>query len=312
MLVSTQSHAQRAARARDYPIIDMHLHAMLAASNGPPPQPMCMGGVTLLGWDPVQRLNPAALSACDQPVLGAKTTEELLRRTLDILERENIIGVTSGPQLRQWRVAAPDRIIPGLLTAFGNVTPDSLRELLKSGEVRVLAEVTTQYRGLGPNAPELDPYWSLAEEFDVPVGIHMGSGPPGFPMMGAKTYRAASGRPLLLEEMLVKHPRLRVYIMHAGYPFGDELMSLMLLYPQVYADVGVIGWAIPRPVFHQFLKRLIDAGLGQRVMFGSDQMVWPEAIEETIVAIETAEFLSPVQKRDIYYENARRFLRLER
>jgi predicted TIM-barrel fold metal-dependent hydrolase len=45
-------------------------------------------------------------------------------------------------------------------------------------------------------------------------------------------------------------------------------------------------------------------------MFGSDQMVWPGIIEPAIDAIERAPFLSPRQKRDIFYNNAARFLRL--
>jgi predicted TIM-barrel fold metal-dependent hydrolase len=52
--------------------------------------------------------------------------------------------------------------------------------------------------------------------------------------------------------------------------------------------------------------------MGQRIMFGSDQMVWPEAIEATIEAIETASFLTPHARRAIYYDNARKFLRLDR
>jgi hypothetical protein len=45
-------------------------------------------------------------------------------------------------------------------------------------------------------------------------------------------------------------------------------------------------------------------------MFGSDQMVWPELIERSIEIIERAPFLSEEQKRDIFYNNAARFLRL--
>jgi hypothetical protein len=45
-------------------------------------------------------------------------------------------------------------------------------------------------------------------------------------------------------------------------------------------------------------------------MYGSDQMIWPEVIGETIEAIEDADFLSEEQKRDILYNNAARFLRL--
>ena len=45
-------------------------------------------------------------------------------------------------------------------------------------------------------------------------------------------------------------------------------------------------------------------------MYGSDQMIWPEVIGETIEAIEAADFLTEEQKRDILYNNAARFLRL--
>jgi predicted TIM-barrel fold metal-dependent hydrolase len=45
-------------------------------------------------------------------------------------------------------------------------------------------------------------------------------------------------------------------------------------------------------------------------MFGSDQMVWPDLIGDTIEAVESATFLSPEQKRAIFYDNAARFLRL--
>jgi len=46
------------------------------------------------------------------------------------------------------------------------------------------------------------------------------------------------------------------------------------------------------------------------VMFGSDQMVWPEAIEMAVRNIEAASYLTESQKDDIFYGNAARFLRL--
>ena len=56
----------------------------------------------------------------------------------------------------------------------------------------------------------------------------------------------------------------------------------------------------------------IDAGLGERLMFGSDRMAWPETIGMAIEAIESAEFLTAEQKRDVFYNNAVRFLKLEK
>jgi hypothetical protein len=40
-------------------------------------------------------------------------------------------------------------------------------------------------------------------------------------------------------------------------------------------------------------------------------MVWPETIERAIARIEAAPFLTAEQKRDILYDNAARFLRLD-
>ncbi len=52
------------------------------------------------------------------------------------------------------------------------------------------------------------------------------------------------------------------------------------------------------------------SGFGKRLMFGSDHMFWPEGIGIVMRTVNEAPFLSPAQKRDIFYENARRFLRL--
>ena len=47
------------------------------------------------------------------------------------------------------------------------------------------------------------------------------------------------------------------------------------------------------------------------IRIGSDQMIWPETIGMAIEAIESADFLTEEQKRDIFYNNAARFLRLD-
>jgi uncharacterized protein len=109
--------------------------------------------------------------------------------------------------------------------------------------------------------------------------------------------------------VLVRHPDLRVYIMHAGWPMLDDLLALLWTHPQIYLDVGLIDWALPRAEFHRYLQRIVEAGFGRRVLFGSDQMIWPDALELAIEGIETAGFLSAEQKRDIFFNNAVRFMR---
>lgn len=144
----------------------------------------------------------------------------------------------------------------------------------------------------------------------MPVGIHVGTGPPGVIYLGSSGYRARMHSALTMEEVLVRHPRLRVYLMHAGYPLLEDLLVVLYAHPQLYVDVGVIVFTQPRAAFYRFLQGIVESGFGNRVMFGSDQMVWPGVIERSIAVIEEAPFLSEAQKRDILYHNAARFLRL--
>ena len=181
-----------------------------------------------------------------------------------------------------------------------------LRTLFESGRVKVLGEIHHP----SPGAASLDPVYALATEFDIPVAIHMGNGFPGAAYDNFPGYRMSNNRPLQLEDMLVRHPDLRVYLMHAGWPFLDEMVALMYAHPQVFVDVGIISWYLPREEFHSYLRRLVGAGFSDRILFGSDHIQWPQAIGMAIEAIESADFLSREQRRDILYNNAARFLRL--
>src|SRR5690606_29528224 len=169
-----------------------------------------------------------------------------------------------------------------------------------------MGEIATQLTGMAPNDPALEPYFALAESRDVPVLIHTAGIGPYLP-----EFRSAAGSPLLLEDVLIRHPRLRIFVENAGYPYRDAMIAVMYQYPQRYADVSTISWDIPREAFYDYLKAFITAGLGKRIMFGSDQMVWPEKIGAAIEAIEEAPFLTEEQKRDIFYNNAVRFLGLD-
>ena len=310
-----------AAQAPPEPILDVHLHALPADHQGPPPLAFCLPIVEWPAHDPQRPyadtfmawMKPEAGDPnCEHPMWSPTSDEEVMRRTLDILERRNVIGVTSGPLVERYQKEAPDRIIPALLFSVGQDPPplDTLRAWFESGRYAVLGEVTNQYQGIAPDDPRFEPYLALAEELDVPVGIHVGPGPPGVAYLGASNYRGRLHSPLLLEEVLLRHPKLRLYVMHAGWPMIDDLLALLWAHPQVYAGVGVITYAMPRAGFHSYLQQIVEAGFGNRVLFGSDQMVWPEALEVAIQAIETADFLTERQKRDILYNNAARFLRL--
>jgi len=301
------------------PIIDVHLHALAADDQGPPPLGMCTPIDPLPTWDPAQPYG-ATFEAilkkppCKDPVWSPKTDGELMAQTIEVMERRNVYGVLSGTPERvaAWMKAAPHRFFPGFPLRLGrdDVPLGSLRALHAEGRLAVLAEITNQYAGIAPDDPCMEPYWALAEELDIPAGIHIGTGPPGVIYLGATGYRARLHSALTLEEVLVRHPRLRVYIMHAGFPMLDDLLAVLYAHPQVYVDVGVIVYTQPRAAFYRYLRGIVEAGFGKRVMFGSDQMVWPGVIERAITVIDEAPFLTTAEKRDVLYNNATRFLRL--
>ncbi|MDX1623599.1 MAG: amidohydrolase family protein [Gemmatimonadota bacterium] len=307
-------------RAQEGPrIIDMHLHALPVDAQGPPPLAICAPVETYPTFDPGREDYGEAFigfgkdPTCTNPVWTPESDEALMEETIAALERFDMIGVTSGPLVDAYEAAAPDRILPAFLLDIGtmDVTPDSLRRALESGKYVALAEVINQYSGIAPDDPRFDPYLAVAEELDIPVGIHIGTGPPGAPYLGFEKYRARLHSPLTLEEALAKHPDLRVWVMHAGWPMLDDMLAVLYAHPQVHVGVGVIAFTLPRAEFHRYLRRIVEAGFGNRVMFGSDQMVWPGAIEFAIEAIESADFLTEEQKRAILHDNAARFLRLE-
>jgi hypothetical protein len=279
------------------PVIDVHLHAPLS------PGPLAEFASDLQQWQ------------ADMDRLNVRLA--VLNGLPDVLSA--------------WRPEMGDRVIPSLLFPCDNGVavnwgrpcfedgsdwPDveRLREDIEAGRIQALGEITTQYLGLGPSEPPLEPYLALAEEYDLPVFIHMGPGPRfaayeenEFDVV-APNYRATAGNPLLLEEALLRHPDVRVAVMHSGWPLADEMVFMLYQHPQVYAELGLLQYTgyFPRAEYYSFLRRLVDAGFADRILFGSDNL-----LEEGINAIHEADFLTEQQKRDILCNNAARFLRLD-
>ena len=287
---------------KSYPIIDIHMHAFQWNKYGDPPPPNL-----ITGKRPTARSNNEAIEAY-----------------IAEMDRYNIVLAVGSGQLemvKEMKAHVLNRFIGGI--EFPKYTSpvnkrmekwpslNELRILYESGQLKIMGEITAQYAGLAPNDPKLEPYFALAEELDIPVCLHTGFGPPMSPYMGDPNFRMRHGNPLLLEDVLVKHPRLRIYIAHGGYPNLSETIALMLMYRQVYMDISAINWLLTREELHAYLQRLMQARLGKRIMFGTDQMIWPDAVGMSVDAIESATFLTEAQKRDIFFENAARFLRLD-
>jgi hypothetical protein len=250
---------------------------------------------------------------CEDKVWSSTAEHPAMEQTIEILERHNIIGIASGSpqQAREWHAASPDRVLPAIDFRLDrdDISPDSMRALFASGDFVVFGEIENQYGGIAPDDERMEPYWALAEEYDIPVAIHISGSYPGASYVDAPKLRVGLTDPFLLEGVLNQHPHLRVAVMHYASPMVDEMIAMLAQYPQLYVDLGGIEEMWPRKYFYKELEQMIDAGFEKRIMFGSDQMIWPELIERAIEIIDEAPFLSEDQKRDIFYNNAARFLR---
>ena len=299
------------------PVIDVHVHAM--EIDGPDLAPMCPNTAKFTASDPATKEAPFGWvqEECT-PKLYPSAKGEYLKDVIAEMKRLNVTAVVFGDpkSVRKWKGAAGDRVIPG--TSFNDgmapgarVPMEQLRKDFTSDGFKVMGEIGLQYEGLSPSDESVDKYFALAEELDIPVAIHMGTGGSGRANVGMPKFRGSMGNPLLLEELLARHPKLRVQVMHAGYPMIDNMLTLLQANSHVYVDVAGLIWSYPIKEVNRYIERLVDAGFEDRVMFGTDQLLWPHLMAYSISIIQNADYLTPEQKRDILYNNAARFLRLD-
>jgi predicted metal-dependent TIM-barrel fold hydrolase len=179
-----------------------------------------------------------------------------------------------------------------------------VEQQIKDKKIDFIGEVLAQYHGISSSDSLMYPYYALAEKYNLPVGIHTGSAGPDH---GSPNFKEEMGNPLLLEETLTKFPKLRVWLMHGGGPYVKECIEMMKMHPGLYTDISVLNnpRIIPAKDFAAVMKEFIDAGLEDRLMFGSDNA----DVKTCIAAVEQLEFLSAKQKEKIFLSNAKLFFK---
>jgi hypothetical protein len=205
---------------------------------------------------------------------------------------------------RKWCFTDTDGVLPDLAW---------MERELAAGRLHGIGELVFSYAGIDPRDPVMSPYWELAARYDVPAFVHTGRGPgegqgPRRHAGCCPDYQADFGNPALLTPILERHPGLRLSLQHAGFDYMDETLALLRAYPNVYLDMSVLNSVGPEALYEQSLRRLVEKGFADRIMLGSDDLPYAPIRAR----IDAADFLTAEQRRGIYYDNAARFLRLER
>lgn len=281
---------------RGQPVIDVHLHVFAGEENN-------------------AEYNPDRLGR--SPELDSLRVEWLQNE----LDRYQVVLALAGGNVKYSKAyaRADERIWAGLSFPCSRLvrgewpcekeflTYEELREIYAQPGMKSMGESLYNYYGIPPTDPRLEPYWRLAAELDLPVGVHSDSGPNRVNPKERPNYRPDFANPMLLRPILERYPGLRICLMHFGHDYIEEAIALMKDFPQVYCDISAISVYLPREVWEPGLRRLFDEGLGHRLMFGSD---YSGTIGEHLRAIFDIGWLDEAQKRDILYFNAARYLRL--
>lgn len=277
------------------PVIDVHLHVYGDQQLPMPKHPAYPGQIR---------------SVPDQSTL--------IRETLAQMDEHNVVlGLLhdTPANIERLRTRDPERFLayPRIGGRFhgGGIEHDPTTQEFEvefqRGNWAGIGEVATVYNGLHPTDERLWPYYEVAHRNDVPIFWHSGTRPQM--TRTQPQFRAEIGRPTHWEDVLAKHQDLRAVLFHAGHPFRDDMIAVMMTYPSVYTDTGPLDHVRTSEQFYAYYDYLIEMGMGKRILFGSDQMGWPEGIGHAIDVIKNAPWTEQV-KRDILYNNAARFLRL--
>ncbi len=248
---------------------------------------------------------------------------------------QSVLFINEPSDIADWGEAAPGRFLIGptfpcvALRVEGEQScswngaswpdVDWLRAQYESGAMSVMGELTYIYAGVSPTDPRMAPYWALAYELDIPVGVHINRGPPkdspSRPAGCCPNFDPDLGDPSLLRPVLEKHPTMKIWLQHAGFPampmldnidYLEETFALLADYPNIYVDMTALHSVAPPPVHEAAVRAFLERGFIDRVMFATDN--WEAA--PIIERYEAMEFLSEAQKRSIFHDNAARFFSL--
>jgi len=244
-----------------------------------------------------------------------------------------VVALTDYDDVASWEVAAPDRFVSAVAlgcprndgeraywcfpSTRGWVDLAWLEGQIDAGRIEAIHEVLSNYNGIPISDARYAPYLALAAEHDLPVGIHTGRGPaPDNPPRSepgcCPGYDPAAGDPALLRPVLARHPDLRIWIQHVGagppdHPYHwDEALALLRDYPNIYVDLSISNSIMPIAQYEATLRRLIDAGFADRIMFASDNL----PLAPILARLNAIEWVSDAQRRAILHDNAARFFRI--
>lgn len=182
----------------------------------------------------------------------------------------------------------PDRIIPvaRIDCSKGNEAYDLLEHLISNENFKG-GKIQSLFDGYVADAPCVDPAAEICEKYNVPLYVHSGHEPFSLPWQIG-----------LLAE---RHPKLKIVMLHMGHGHGiyvDAAINMAMRYENIYLETS--GTSMSAQIRNAYEKN-------RKVMFGIDIPFHAPSVE--IQKVQACG-LGEDAVRDIFYNNAKRFLDL--
>lgn len=119
-----------------------------------------------------------------------------------------------------------------------------------------------------PMDPELLPIYECCIRHNKPIIFHCG-------ISLEPNTNSKYAMPFLFEEVALNYSKLRFCLAHFGWPWVTETAALLLKYPNIYTDTGLLYFDNASEFYDQVFKTTlgshwIDRSLRHQVMFGSN------------------------------------------
>lgn len=117
------------------------------------------------------------------------------------------------------------------------------------------------------------PIYEVIAEYKLPAIFHTGHSGMGTGMRGGGGIRLKYGQPIMVDDVAVDFPDMKIILAHPSWPWTDESLSMALHKENVYIDLS--GWSpkyFPKQVIHY-----ANTQLRHKMLFGSDfPLIKPE------------------------------------
>lgn len=200
-------------------MIDMHIHAVNPQLPGVKELGEYLDGPTdnLLG-----RLREEMNLSGTTALLGMGHISTDLKDPLGIASTLKLSEQL--PQLRAIGIANPEQTSTAHLQA--------VEDQIRAGKVIALKGYLG-YMYHYPNDPGYQPYFELAEKFDIPFIFHTGDN-------WSRKAKVKYAHPLHIDEAAVDHPNVKIIMAHFGNPWCMDAAEVIYKNDNVWADVCAI------------------------------------------------------------------------